>query len=74
MGEKRVRLGTKGEANLLELRAFATRVLDRAVDPDDALDVAVRFIHLVEKREGERVVAQIRRETGPRLTLPSRPS
>lgn len=72
--EGRVRISSKGQAAMLELRALATRILDNngAASPDDALDMAARFVRAVDPHERDRIVAALRRETGgQRLAFPA---
>jgi hypothetical protein len=71
--ERRVRVGPRGEAAILEFRGLATRILDQSAGPEEALDVAARFIRYVDGRERDRIVALLRREVGgTRLGFPGR--
>lgn len=61
-----------GKSAVYELRAFATRLLERNTTAEEALDIAARFVRLVDQKERERVEILLRRDAGPRLTLPGR--
>jgi hypothetical protein len=69
-GDLRLRIGPSGRAALHEMQALATRILDDAADADAALVMVMRVLNHVDPREKERVVAVLRRERGPRLTVP----
>lgn len=75
MGEQvRIRLGVVGASALDELRGIVSRHTGERVDYDAALDFVLRFYRAVDARERERVVNGLRRELGPRLSLPRPPS
>ena len=55
---------------------MATRVLGHPARPDEALELAARFVRSVDPRERARVENELRRGAGPapRLTVPRPPS
>jgi len=69
----RIRIGQLGRAAVYEFRGLATRILGHDASPDEALDVAARFLRAVDPREREKIENGLRRELGPRLTIPGRP-